>query len=319
MQHRDLDSRLSSIRKAIRQLSGSLSVCNLCPRSCRVDRTAGELGFCQAGMSPKVFRFAPHHGEEPPISGTRGSGTVFLSHCTMSCIYCQNWRFSQKHEGREVQPAELCDMMLKLQDAGCHNVNLVTPTHFLPQTLEALELAAAKGFALPIVYNTSSYERVETIEALSGVVDIYLADARYASPDLAHHYSGAPDYVVRSRNALKAMWHQVGPLVVNDDDVAESGLIIRHLALPGHVDDSKRVLEWIATELSGDVAVSLMSQYRPAYEAVGHPSLGRRLSPSEFEQTLEYAKARNFDTLFVQPPDSDFPDDLFGERMKDEG
>ena len=237
----------------------------------------------------------------------------------MRCIYCQNYRFSQLDEGREMSAHELCEGSLSLQDAGCHNVNLVTPTHFLPQILEALRLALNAGYDLPIVYNTSSYETVDTIESLDGVVDIYLADARYADSVLARNYSGAPDYVARSREALKAMWRQVGPLVLDESGTAQKGLTIRHLILPGHLEDTRRVLEWIAANISTDVAVSLMGQYRPAHNAMRHPTLGRCLSKEEYDQALKIAQSLDFETLFVQPPDSTFPDHLFGERMPSSG
>jgi len=234
----------------------------------------------------------------------------------MRCAYCQNYRFSQLGEGREMSTHELRDMFLSLQEAGCHNLNLVTPTHFLPQILEALRLALSGGFNLPIVYNTSSYETVDTIESLDGVVDIYLADARYADPGLAHEYSATPDYVARSREALKAMWRTVGPLVLDKDEIAQRGLIIRRLVLPGHLKDTRRALEWIAANISTDVAVSLMGQYRPAYEAMRHEALGKRLSIAEYDEALKVAQSLDFDTLFVQFPDSAFPDELFGRRMR---
>jgi len=309
------EERASCVERASDNLSENLRSCKLCPRSCGADRAAGQLGFCRAGSLAKVFRFAPHPGEEPPISGAKGSGTIFFSHCTMMCVYCQNYRFSQRDEGREVRAHELFHAFLSLKQAGCHNVNLVTPSHFLPQILEAMRLALSAGFDLPIVYNTSSYEALEIIAALNGVVDVYLADARYADANLAGEYSKTPDYVARSRDALKAMWRQVGPLVLDENDIAQKGLIIRHLVLPGHLDDTRRVLEWTAAEISTNVAVSLMGQYRPAHEAVRHRTLNRRLSPAEYDEALKVAQSFDFETLFIQPPDSGFPDDLFGERM----
>jgi len=310
--------RLNHVESALDKLRENLHSCHLCPRSCGVNRESGERGFCRAGALAKVFRSAPHPGEEPPISGDNGSGTVFFSHCTMKCIYCQNYRFSQLDDGKEMSAHELCDVFLKLQKAGCHNLNLVTPTHFLPQILEALGLALKAGFSRPIVYNTSSYEAVDIIRLLDGIVDIYLADARYADPRLARDYSGAPDYVARSREAMRAMWRQVGPLVSDENGIARKGLIIRHLVLPGHTDDTRRVLEWIAENVSTDVTVSLMGQYRPAHGAVRHPVLGRRLSASEYGDALKLAQSFGFETLFVQPPDSGFPDDLFGAQMRGE-
>ena len=280
-----------------------------------MNRASGERGYCRAGALARVFRFGPHGGEEPPISGTGGSGTVFFAHCTMSCVFCQNYRFSQQDRGKEVSADELSEVFLSLQTAGCHNLNLVTPTHFLPQILEGLKMAFSGGFGLPIVYNTSSYENVDTIESLEGVVDIYLADARYADERLAREYSGAADYVVRSREALKAMWEHSGQLELDGEGIARKGLIIRHLVLPGHLKDTRRVLEWIAKGISTDVAVSLMGQYRPMHRAYGHRTLGRRLSLKEYDEALRFARSLDFETLFVQRPDSDFPADLLGEKM----
>jgi len=233
----------------------------------------------------------------------------------MSCVFCQNYRFSQQDRGKEVSADELSEVFLSLQTAGCHNLNLVTPTHFLPQILEGLKMAFSGGFDLPIVYNTSSYENVDTIESLEGVVDIYLADARYADERLAREYSGAADYVACSREALKAMWEHSGQLELDGEGIARKGLIIRHLVLPGHLKDTRRVLEWIAKGISTDVAVSLMGQYRPMHRACGHRTLGRRLSLKEYDEALRFARSLDFETLFVQRPDSDFPADLLGEKM----
>ncbi|HUT03427.1 MAG TPA: radical SAM protein [bacterium] len=310
-----LQNRQSSVTSALERLRANLDSCKLCPRACGVDRASGERGYCRAGARAKIFRFGPHVGEEPPVSGTRGSGTVFFAHCTMRCIFCQNYRFSQQDRGKEVSADELRGMFLSLQTAGCHNLNLVTPTHFLPQILEGLSMAQAAGFDLPIVYNTSSYENTDTIESLDGMVDVYLADARYADEHLAHDYSEAADYVARSREALRAMWRQCGPLALDGEGIAQKGLIIRHLVLPGHLKDTSRVLEWIAKSISTDVAVSLMGQYRPMHRAVGHRTLGRRLSLEEYDEALKVASSLDFATLFVQRPDSDFPEKLLGDKM----
>ena len=310
-----LQNRQSSVTSALERLRANLDSCKLCPRACGVDRASGERGYCRAGACARVFRFGPHIGEEPPISGTRGSGTVFFAHCTMRCVYCQNYCFSQQDRGKELSAEELCEVFLSLQTARCHNLNLVTPTHFLPQILEGLKMAQAARFDLPIVYNTSSYENTDTIESLDGMVDVYLADARYADEHLAHDYSEAADYVARSREALRAMWRQCGPLVLDEEGIAQMGLIIRHLVLPGHLKDTSRVLEWIAKSISTDVAVSLMGQYRPMHRAASHPTLGRRLPLKEYDEALKVARSLNFETLFVQRPDSDFPEKLLGDKM----
>jgi len=298
------------------QLVANLHECRLCPRQCRVDRLSGERGFCRAGIQAKVFRFAPHFGEEPPISGRRGSGAIFFSHCTMRCVYCQNHRFSQSDEGKLVSDDELCGLMLRLASAGCHNLNLVTPTQFLPEIIKALGKACRSGFDLPIVYNTSSYERIETVEALDGIVDIYLADAKYADDLVASRYSGTSDYVVSSRAAIEAMWRSVGPLRLNSDGIARRGLIIRHLLLPGHLDSAVRTLEWVASHISTEVAVSLMGQYRPAFEAFRHSGLSRAVSPEEYEEAVRAARSFGFETLFVQQTSAEVEDELFGETMQ---
>ncbi|MBN1592181.1 MAG: radical SAM protein [Candidatus Coatesbacteria bacterium] len=313
----DVEKRLRRIEEALDHLKENDRDCKLCPRACRVNREAGERGFCRAGIRPKVFRHAAHHGEEPPISGTKGSGTVFFSHCTMRCIYCQNHRFSQLDQGRELSSAELCEVFFDLQDQGCHNINLVTPTQFMPWILEALNLAYGAGLSLPIVYNTSSYETTGLIETLEGIIDIYLADIRYADPVLAREYSNAPDYVARSREALKAMWHATGPLVLDADGIASRGLIIRHLVLPGHSENTRASLNWIAEGLSTDVAVSLMGQYRPAYKALEHQILSRRITAEEYAAAFEIAQELDFETLFIQPSEAEFPDELFGGRMQE--
>jgi len=309
-------SSIEQIDLAIKRLNEHLRACRLCPRECGVDRMAGELGFCRAGFCAKVFRYGPHFGEEPPLSGSRGSGTVFFSHCTMRCAYCQNHQFSQDGHGKNIQTEQLGEMMLSMQNAGCHNVNLVTATHFLPDVLNALREAYQRGLNLPIVYNTSSYESRETLELLDGIVDIYLADARYSDDKTAAELSEAPDYVSVSREALRQMWRQVGPLRLDDDGLAMSGMIIRLLLLPGYEAQTLRNLEWIAKHLSTEVAVSVMGQYRPTRPVADHPILGKRIAEDEYKHIADFARSLNFETLFIQEPDSEFPDNLFGQKMR---
>ncbi|MFA5867371.1 MAG: radical SAM protein [Actinomycetota bacterium] len=251
-----------------------------------MNRLVGDKGFCHAGAAAKVASFNVHHGEEPPISGSRGSGTIFFSYCTMHCVYCQNYPISQLGEGNDVSPEELADMMLKLEQKGCHNINLVTPTHYVPQILEALTIAVEQELNLPLVYNTSGYDTVETLKLLEGVVDIYLSDIRYADTAPARLYSSAADYPPVNRDALKEMHGQVGNLVLDDEGIAKRGLIIRHLVLPGNLAGTERAMEFIAEEISRDAYISLMSQYFPAYKAVGNLLLDRRVT------TVEYAAAQ---------------------------
>ena len=277
-----------------------LSSCRLCPRRCEVDRLAGERGYCRAGRQAVVASWNVHPWEEPPISGRRGSGTIFFSGCSGRCRFCQNYPISQLGVGRPVDEDELADMMLELQDRGCHNLNLVTPTHFVPQILNALVRAARQGLALPLVYNSSGYEEVETLRLLDGVVDIYLPDAKYADDQAAREFSGFLHYVEANRAALKEMYRQVGELQVDEEGTAIRGLIIRHLVLPGVVAGTPQVLSWIARELSPTVHVSLLSQYFPAHRALGHPLLGRKLTWEEYDAAIAAFEAAGLENGWLQ-------------------
>jgi len=264
-----------------------LMACELCPRECGVNRLKGELGFCRGGSLARVASWNAHFGEEPPISGTGGSGTIFFSHCTGRCIFCQNFPISQLGIGQEVTAHRLSGFMIELQRRGCHNINLVTPTHYVPQFLAALELAVASGLRIPIVYNTSGYESVETLRLLDGIVDIYLPDAKYADDAVAHRLSGFRSYVAHNRAALLEMHRQVGSqLTTSPEGVAIRGMVIRHLVLPHGLSQTREVLSWIADHLSKRAYVSLMGQYFPAHKAVGDPELGRRLLPEEYQAAL---------------------------------
>jgi len=279
--------RSGELKRRIERAYAMLSQCRLCPRECGVDRLRGERGFCRAGAEPIVASWNVHPWEEPPISGTRGSGTIFFSGCTGRCLFCQNYPISQLGVGNTVSVQQLAEMMLELQDRGCHNINLVTPTHFVPQILAALELAIEGGLRLPLVYNTSGYERVETLQLLDGVVDIYLPDAKYADDETARRLSGFVRYVEANRAALREMFRQVGDeLVLDGEGIARRGLIVRHLVLPEGLAGTPKVLRWIAENLSPHVYVSLMDQYFPAHKAVGHPVLGRKITAEEYAEAL---------------------------------
>ncbi len=270
------------------QAQEMLSCCTLCPRQCGVNRMAGELGYCRAGAEPVVASWTLHPWEEPPISGTRGSGTIFFSHCTAHCLFCQNYPISQLGVGQKVTTERLAEMMLDLQSRKCHNINLVTPTHFVPQILSALAIAAAQGLHLPLVYNSSGYEAVETLRLLDSVVDVYLPDAKYADDAVARRLSGFQNYVSANQAALLEMYRQVGAVLLLDaEDIAFRGLIIRHMILPQGLAGTRQVLSWIANVLSPCVHVSLMAQYFPAHKAVGHPILGRKISSAEYIEALE--------------------------------
>ena len=264
-----------------------LRACDLCPRRCGVDRLAGELGYCRAGLLAKVASCNVHMWEEPPISGSRGSGTIFFSYCTARCIFCQNYPISQLGVGQEMSVEDLARQMLLLQSRGCHNINLVTPTHFVPQILAAIECAALCGLAIPIVYNSSGYDSLSTVELLDGIVDIYLPDAKYADDRVARELSGFQDYVAHNRVALFEMRRQVGDgLQLESEGIAVRGLVVRHLVLPAALSQTGEVLTWIANRMSRAAFVSLMAQYFPAHQAVGHSSLGRRLTKDEYEAAL---------------------------------
>ena len=266
----------------------SLAHCTLCPRRCRANRLAGEHGFCRSGATARVASWNRHLWEEPPVSGTRGSGTIFFSGCTGACLFCQNFPISQLGVGQDVSVERLASMMLELQRDGCHNLNLVTGTHFLPQILAALNLAIPQGLRLPLVHNTSGYESVETLRLLEGVVDIYLPDAKYADDRIARELSGFRRYVQHNRAALLEMARQVGTgLELDGQGLAVRGLIVRHLVLPGGLAGSGQVARWLAENLSATVHVSIMGQYFPAHRAVGHPVLGRKVSPEEYERAVE--------------------------------
>lgn len=259
-----------------------LESCAICPRKCKVNRLKNELGFCKTGLKAKVYSFLAHHGEEPPISAINGSGTIFFSYCNMSCVYCQNYEFSQLGQGKERYFEELAEIMLKLQGHGCHNINLVTPTHVLPQILKALEIAAGKGLNIPIVYNTSGYELPQIIKLLDGIVDIYLADMRYADRDLALKYSNAPDYPEYNQASIKEMQRQVGSAKINEFNVLEKGLVIRHLVLPNNVSGTNKIMQFISNEVSKDAYISLMSQYLPYHNAPNFKEISRRISFEEY-------------------------------------
>ena len=265
-----------------------LESCVICPRKCRINRLNGQKGFCKTGLKARVYSFLAHHGEEPPISAKFGSGTIFFAGCNMACVYCQNYEFSQEeYPAKEVDSRELANIMLKLQNANCHNINLVTPTHCLPQILKALLIAVGSGLKIPLVYNTSGYELPEMIKLLEGIVDIYLPDMRYSDNDMAAKYSSAPNYPEYNQKALKEMQRQVGVARINKSGIIEKGVIIRHLVLPENISGTERTMKFIAQELSPETYISLMSQYMPCYKSKEFPELTRRINLSEYVQAQE--------------------------------
>lgn len=273
-----------TLRQLVEKTFEMLESCTICPRKCKVNRLKGQKGFCKTGLQPRVYSFLPHYGEEPPITGKSGSGTIFFSYCTMACAYCQNYEFSQLGKGKEVATKDLASFMLQLQESGCHNLNLVTPTHVMPQILEALTFAIPQGLKIPIVYNTSGYELPEIIKLLAGVVDIYLPDMRYADNRMAIKYSSAPDYPLYNQEAIKEMHSQVGGLKINDKGIIERGLIIRHLVLPNHISGTEKIMEFIAQNLSKETYIGLMGQYLPCYKADKIKEISRRITTLEYEE-----------------------------------
>ena len=278
-----------------------LESCRVCPRECGVNRLKNDkLGFCRSGLNAVVSSVSPHHGEEPPLSGTKGSGTVFFANCNMRCLYCQNYPISQMGTGAERTPGELACQMTWLQEQGCHNLNLVTPTHFMPQILKALAIARERGFDLPIVYNTSGYEAIEALQLLDGIVDIYMPDMRYTDPAAALKYSIAPHYPEINRAAVKEMYRQVGNLVLDDNGIAKRGLIIRHLVLPNGLSGTEAIMKFLAEEISKDVFISLMSQYFPAYKAVEVKDISRRITADEYEEAYQAMQRYGLENGWVQ-------------------
>ena len=274
----------------IRILKEFLKECRLCPRECRVDRLNGEKGVCQAGLEPMVSSAFPHFGEELPLVGYHGSGTIFLTHCNLRCIFCQNCDISHLGNGEPMTSSDMARVMVGLQEMGCHNINFVTPTHYAPQIVASLPEAIEKGLRLPIVYNCSGYESIEVIRLLEGVVDIYMPDAKYMDRKHSRKFSNAPDYPEVIKDVLKEMHRQVGDLTINPKGIAERGLLIRHLVMPNGVASSEAVLRFIAEEISTHCYVNIMDQYRPEYRAHEYPEINRRITQKEYLEATQWAK-----------------------------
>jgi putative pyruvate formate lyase activating enzyme len=277
-----------------------LAQCTLCPRQCKVNRLKGELGFCKGGRDLAVASSGPHYGEEPPISGSNGSGAIFFTGCNIQCLFCQNYQISQQYAGHQIAIQELSSTMISLQKQGCNNINLVSPTHFVPQILEALLGAAAKGLTIPLVYNTNGYDSLATLQLLDGIIDIYLPDIKYSNDQYAYEYSSAKDYVAYNRIALKEMHRQVGILQTNHEGIAEHGLLIRHLVLPANGADSLASLDFIRQEVSKDTYMSLMAQYHPRYKATTHSILNRQITETEYQTVTDYAESLGLDNCYIQ-------------------
>jgi putative pyruvate formate lyase activating enzyme len=293
--------RSGELEKRAQGLWDLMKACELCPRQCGTNRLAGDRGFCHSNAKLEIAAFHPHYGEERPLVGRGGSGTIFLSNCGLRCVFCINWQISQGGEGERKRIEEFAAMMLHLQRIGCHNINLVTPTHYSPHILFAVDLAAGEGLRLPIVYNTCGWERVEILKKLDGVVDIYLPDFKYWEDAMAAKYSSdAEGYPEGTKAALLEMHRQVGVAKPAADGLLYRGVIIRHLVMPNNVGGTKRVIEWIAQNLPKDTYVNIMSQYRPMYKASQYPDINRRITRQEYEDAIAWARAAGLTNLDVQ-------------------
>ncbi|MGD2147769.1 MAG: radical SAM protein, partial [Anaerolineae bacterium] len=294
--------RSGELRRRADELWAIMESCRLCPRRCGVNRLEGMRGFCRApGATLVVSSFHPHFGEERPLVGMGGSGTIFLTHCNLRCVFCQNWVISQLGRGSEKDIDELASMMLQLQAIGCHNINLVTPTHYSALILKALDVAAEAGLRLPIVYNTSGWERLEILGLLDGVVDIYLPDFKYWDSELSAKYSsGAESYPEVTREAILEMNRQVGVARPAQDGIMQRGLMIRHLVMPNDAGGSEKVMEWIARELPSDTYVNIMAQYNPAYKAFDYPEISRRITAEEYQRAVDRARGLGLTNLDIQ-------------------
>jgi putative pyruvate formate lyase activating enzyme len=264
--------------------------CDLCAHTCEIDRLGGELGTCKTGAQARVSSYGSHLGEEDPLRGWRGSGTIFFARCNLSCQFCQNHDISQSDAGQEVSPEQLATAMLTLQSNGCHNINLVSPSHVVPQSLGALALAAKAGLHLPLVYNSGGYDALETLQLLDGIVDIYMPDMKYASGVNSKKYSRAVDYPRINRAAVKEMHRQVGDLQVGENGLATRGLLVRHLVLPRDLAGTRQIVQFLADEISTNTYLNLMDQYRPAFNAGQHPELNRRITTKEYRAAVQMAK-----------------------------
>jgi putative pyruvate formate lyase activating enzyme len=278
------------LTQRVKLLEEFLKKCRLCPRECRINRMNGEVGVCQAGSELKVSSAFPHFGEEPPLVGSYGSGTIFLTHCNLRCIFCQNYDISHLGSGEQVTSSDMARVMVRLQELGCHNINFVTPTHYVPQIIASLPEAIEKGLCLPIVYNCSGYESIEVIRLLEGIVDIYMPDVKYLDEKYSKRFSNALDYPEVIKMVLKEMHRQVGDLILNPKGIAVRGLLIRHLVMPGRIASSEAVFKFIAEEISVHSYVNVMDQYRPEYQAHEYPEINRRITHKEYLEAIQWAK-----------------------------
>ncbi|MGQ9625803.1 MAG: radical SAM protein [Anaerolineae bacterium] len=281
---------MGELRSRVEDAYARLESCQICPRACGVNRRKGDLGVCRTGERAVVSSFNPHFGEEAPLVGRGGSGTIFFTNCNLKCQFCQNYEISQLGHGREVEPEDLATMMLHLQNQGCHNINFVSPTHVVPQILAGVLIAAEAGLRVPLVYNTGGYDAFETLALLDGIFDIYMPDMKYASDEVARKYSKVENYPAVNRAAVREMHRQVGDLVLDSRGVAQRGLLVRHLVLPEGLAGTPEIVRFLAEEISPNTYLNLMDQYRPCYKAHEYPPLNRRITRQEFEEAVRLAE-----------------------------
>lgn len=283
------------------EITAYMSDCTLCPRHCHADRSAGKAGYCGAGAALSAARAALHFWEEPCISGTAGSGAIFFSGCNLKCVFCQNHSIAAGLTGRDISVGRLCDLFFELEQKGAVNINLVTAGHFLPQVVCALELAGQKGLSIPVVYNTGSYEEVSSLRLLEGLVDIWLPDLKYVSPELSAKYSFAPDYFEKASAAIAEMVRQAGPPQIDEaTGLMKRGVIVRHLVLPGQVKDSKKVLRYLHETYGNQIYISIMNQYTPLPHVEGIPELNRRVTAEEYDRVVRFAERLGIVQGFIQ-------------------
>jgi Uncharacterized Fe-S protein PflX, homolog of pyruvate formate lyase activating proteins len=308
--------KLNLIRNAVKGFDGALTKCAICPRKCGIDRSVGRRGYCRAPLEPVVYSYIQHHGEEPALSGSKGSGTIFFAYCNMKCVYCQNYQFSQLDNGEKISIERLAAIMLELQASGCHNINLVSPSHYVPQILQALEIAVREGLSIPIVYNTSGYDSPETIKMLDGIIDIYLPDMRYSDDSMAIKYSDAPAYVEHNRSSIEEMQRQAGDLVLNKDGIAERGLIIRLLVLPGGISGTTQSLKFIRDRISKNTYLSIMSQYFPTFKACNFKEISGRTEKGEYDNVVDEAHLLGLNNGWIQEYEEKPDEKFLGTNIK---
>lgn len=293
------EKRLKQLEKENKMIH-NLNSCIICPRSCKINRLQGEKGYCKCDDKLKIALASVHYFEEPCISGKNGSGTVFFSNCNLNCIYCQNYKISQEGFGKEISIEHLADIFIKQQEKGVNNINLVTPTSYVYQIIEAIKIAKKNGLDIPIIYNSNGYESLETIELLDGYIDVYLPDLKYYSNSIAKKYSKADNYFEIATKAIKKMYEQVGNPVFNENGIIQKGIMIRHLVLPNHILNTKNILKWIKQNMPQDIYVSIMAQYFPTYKAKQEKLINRKLTKKEYKEVEQYLYSLNLENGYIQ-------------------